>query len=137
MEPVGHRRTGQVLADQSGATAVEFAIVSSVFTSFVLGLFWLGWGLYCGSDVRHAIERASRIYLSNPQATDQQFETAVSSNLQVTHLSDIGFTITKPSISGASVAQIGWTYNYSVQVPFLQPIVLNLGSQIVAPIRPG
>ncbi len=125
------------LTHEGGAAAVEFAVLSSVFISFILGIFWLGWGLYCGSDARHAIERASRIYLSNPQATDQQLEAAVGANLGVAHLSDIGFTITKPVISGAQVAQIAWTYNYTVQVPFMQPLVLNMGSQIVAPIPPG
>ena len=131
------RRWSAGLAHEGGAAAIEFAIVSSVFISLVLGIFWLGWGLYCGSDVRHGVERASRIYLSNPQATDQQFETAVGANLGVAHLSDVGFSITKPVISGAQVAQIAWTYNYTVQIPFMQPIVLNMGSQIVAPIPPG
>jgi Flp pilus assembly protein TadG len=123
--------------DDSGATAVEFAIVSSVFITLVLGVFWIGWGLYCGADVRHAIERASRLYLSTPQASDQQFEAAVGASLTAVPLSDIGFSITKPTISGAAVAQIAWTYHYTVTVPFIQPVVMDMSSQILAPIRPG
>ena len=130
------RRAQVLLRDEGGAAAVEFAIVSALFITFVLGIFWLCWGLYCGADVRHGIERASRIYLTNPGATDTQFETAVGANLGVARLGDIGFTITKPVVSGVQVAQIAWTYSYVVSVPFMSPLTLQMGSQIVAPIPP-
>ena len=123
--------------NESGAAAVEFAIVASVFITMVLGAFWMGWGLYCGADVRHGIERASRIFLSTPSATDDQFEQAVAANLQVTHLSDITFSISRPTISSAQVAQIAWNYDYTVQIPLMQPLVLHMGSQITEPIGVG
>lgn len=123
--------------DESGATAVEFALVGAAFITFVLGVFWTGWGLYCGADVRHAIERASRIYLSNPQTTDQQFEAQVGSDLIAANINDVAFTITKPTISGATVTQIAWTYDYAPPIPFVPALTLRMGSQITAPIRPG
>ena len=123
--------------DQSGAAAVEFAFISSILFTFILGIFWLGWGIYCGADVRHAIERGSRIYLSNRTATDQQFEDAVATNLFAARSVDITYTITKPTISGAQMAQIAWVYDYSLQIPFVPTVVLHMGSQIAAPISAG
>jgi Flp pilus assembly protein TadG len=123
------------LADRSGATAVETAFVFPAAAMFLLGIFWLGWGIYCGGDVRHAIERASRLYLVTPTTTDAAFRSQVSSNLQTVPISDVNITITKPTVGGATMAQIAWTYSYTLTIPFVSPITLNFNSQILAPVR--
>ena len=64
------RLTARFRRSQGGAAAVEFALVCSVLFTLIIGIFNLGWALYCGSDVRHAIERGSRIYLTSPNATE-------------------------------------------------------------------
>ena len=120
---------------ESGAAAVEFSIIASLLFTLILGIFNTGWAIYCGSDVRHAIERGARIYIVKPAATDTEFRNAVASNLQTVPINDVAITVTKPSVSGAPVAQIAWTYNYTISIPFVAPIVVHMGSQIVAPIR--
>ncbi|MGA0599615.1 TadE/TadG family type IV pilus assembly protein [Caulobacter sp. KR2-114] len=122
--------------DRSGAAALETALVMPMFLTFVLGVFWLGWGLYCGADVRHAIERAARLYLTTPATTDTQFRSAVAANLTTVSISDVTLTVTKPTVSGATMAQIAWTYSYTLHIPFVSPVLLNFNSQIVAPVRP-
>lgn len=133
MTPVRHVR--RCLVDERGGTAVESAFALPVAFIFILGIFQLGWGIYCGSDVRHAIERAARIYIVTPSTTDQQFQSAVAGNLLAAKISDVTISITKSTSSGTQLAQIAWTYRYSLQIPFMSPIVLNFDSQIVAPIR--
>lgn len=123
--------------DSSGATAVEFALVLSVLITFILGIFQLGWAVFCGNDVRHAIERAARIYIQTPGATNQQFVNAVTANLTTVDIQSVTITVTKPTIGGAQMAQIAWTYNVDLSIPFVPTMTLNFGSQIVAPIRPG
>jgi Flp pilus assembly protein TadG len=123
------------LRDRSGAAAVETAFVLPVATLFLMGIFWLGWGVYCGGDVRHAIERASRLYLITPTTTDTQFRSAVASNLLTVPINNVTITITKPTVSGATMAQIAWTYRYTINIPLASPITLNFDSQILAPIR--
>jgi Flp pilus assembly protein TadG len=121
---------------RSGAAAVEFALICSLFFSIVLGIFNLGWALYCGADVRHAIERASRIYLATPNATDSQFRSRAASYLEVTNVSAVGTTITRESVAGgrASVVRITWTYTYGLSIPFVQASTFNFGGQVVVPL---
>ncbi len=123
--------------DRRGATAVEFSFILPILLTFILGIFQLGWGIYCGNDVRHAIERAARIYISNPTATDQEFLSAVTTNLNAVSISAVAITVTKPTSAGAQMAQIAWTYNYGLHIPFVPTMTLNLGSQILVPVRPG
>ena len=123
-------------SSQEGAAAVEFALVCSVFFTLVIGIFNLGWALYCGADVRHGIERGSRIYLSNPSATDSQFRSRVASYLEVTNVSAVGTTITRESVAGgqASVARITWTYSYGLSIPFVSASTFSFGGQVVVPL---
>ncbi|HEX7761000.1 MAG TPA: TadE/TadG family type IV pilus assembly protein [Caulobacteraceae bacterium] len=123
--------------DSSGATAVEFAIILPILSTFIYGIFQLGWGIFCGNDVRHAIERAARIYITTPTATDTQFTSAVTSNLTTVDIHSVGITVTKPTAAGAQMAQITWTYTYPLVIPFVPTMTLNFGSHIVVPVRPG
>jgi len=129
------RPVRRFLADRGGGAAVESAIALPVAFVFILGIFQLGWGIYCGSDVRHAIERAARVYIVTPTTTDQAFQSAVAANLMAARMADVTLSITKSTSSGTQVAQIAWTYRYTLQIPFVSPIVLNFDSQIIAPIR--
>jgi Flp pilus assembly protein TadG len=122
------------LRDRSGATAVETAIVLPVAILFILGIFEIGWGLYCGYDVRHAIERGARIYISTPAATSDQLNTAVTGFLTAARMSDVTMTASNQTTSGVSLKQVAWTYHYPIQLPFMSALTLNFDSQIVVPM---
>jgi Flp pilus assembly protein TadG len=125
------------LAARGGAAAVEAAFALPIATIFIFGIFQVGWAIYLGGDVRHAIERASRLYLSNASTTDTAFRSQVQSNLTAARMSDIGLTVTKPVSGGVTMAQIAWTYRYTIQIPFMSPQTFNFDSQIVTPVRPS
>lgn len=127
----------QFLAERGGAAAVEAAITLPIATLFIFGIFQLGWAIYLGGDVRHAIERASRLYLSNASTTDTAFRSQVQSNLTAASINDVGLTITRPVSGGATMAQIAWTYSYTIQIPFISPTTFHFDSQIVTPVRPS
>lgn len=133
----GRRAIAWRRLDSSGATAVEFAMILPILVTFIYGIFQLGWAIFCGNDVRHAIERAARIYIQTPTATDQQFISAVTSNLTTVNINAVGITVTKPTAAGAQMAQITWTYTYAVAIPFVPTMNLDFGSHIVVPVRPG
>ena len=126
------RRLGR---DTAGAAAVEFSLVCSILFTVIIGIFNLGWALFCGADVRHGIERASRLYLADPATTDTQFRNAVASRLEVTHLSDVAITVTRETVAGsAPVVRIAWTYAYGLSIPFVSSSTLHFNSQLVVPL---
>ncbi|MBS0409027.1 MAG: pilus assembly protein [Proteobacteria bacterium] len=133
MSPLRHGR--RFLADRAGGAAVEAALALPIAFVFILGIFQLGWGIFLGSDVRHAIERAARAYIVTPTTTDQAFQSAVAANLMAAKINDVTLTISKSTSSGTQLARIAWTYRYTLQIPFVAPVVLNFDSQIIAPVR--
>jgi len=124
----------RLIRDRRGAAAVEFSIACTILFTLILGIYNLGWGLYCGSDVRHGIERAGRLYLADPNATDSAYRTRVGTYLEVAHLSDVGTTITRTTIGTSPVVRITYTYNYGLQVPFVPTQTLRFGSSIIVPL---
>jgi Flp pilus assembly protein TadG len=126
-----------LVGDRSGATATETAIVLPLAILFLLGIFQLGCGIYCGDDVRHAIERGSRIYISDPAATSDQLSTAVASNLTTVKINSITLTATDQTVSGAAMKNVAWTYSYALNLPFMSNMNLNFDSSIVVPKGAG
>jgi Flp pilus assembly protein TadG len=57
------------LSDESGATALEFALVSPVLITLLVGLFQVAWAMHCAATVRWSLETASRKLLMNPAET--------------------------------------------------------------------
>lgn len=120
----------------SGAAAVELALVLPVFAALIFGIFNYGWALYVGSDVRHAIERCSRLLLVDPHTTQAQLRTAVSGRLKVARIGDLNLTLTNQTLTGGTpVARISWTYSYAVAVPFVPQAVFNFDNHLIVPLR--
>lgn len=122
---------------ESGAAALETALVMPVFMTLVIGILNLGWALYCGAEVRHAVERATRLLILDPDATEATIEAAVLDDLDGADPDDVGFTMVTEEVgdTGGAVARLEWTYGYTIEAPFVRPIILDFGSSMVVPLR--
>ena len=67
--------------DESGTSAVEFALVMPVFLGMMLGVFWVGWAAYSTHSVHHALEMAARALQLKPTTTQSQLQTIVRDNV--------------------------------------------------------
>ena len=56
--------TTRFLKNRDGAAALETALVAPIFITLVLAIFQVGWALYCGAEVRHAVERSTRLLIA-------------------------------------------------------------------------
>jgi Flp pilus assembly protein TadG len=120
----------------SGAAAVELALVLPVFITFVFGIFNLGWALYCGAEVRHAVERSTRLLIKDPTTSEADILTAVKAQLSAANPSAVTLTKTTQAVgTGGGIAKVSWRYAYTASAPFMASKTFNFDSSMVVPLR--
>lgn len=122
---------------ESGAAALETALVMPIFMTLVFGILNVGWAFYCGAEVRHAIERSTRMIIIDPDTVEADIEAAVVADLHAANPDDVVLTMTTEDVgaNGGQIARLTWTYGYTIDAPFMNPAVLDFGSSIVVPLR--
>jgi Flp pilus assembly protein TadG len=121
------------LADQRGATAVEFALVLPMLVIFILGIWYMGWSMNLGSEVRHAVELGSRIYITNPNATDNELKAAIASHLTDVPINSITLSTSTSTIGSASSQHISWSFQTNAPIPFLSSIEISFNGSYDVP----
>jgi Flp pilus assembly protein TadG len=120
----------------SGAAAVELALVLPVFITFVFGILNLGWALYCGAEVRHAVERSTRLLIVDPTTSAATILTNVKSQLSAADPNAVTLTKTTQAVgTGGGIAKLSWTYAYTLSSPFMTSKTFNFDSSMVVPLR--
>lgn len=76
------RRPAHLARDDSGVSAVEFAMIAPVLVMTLMGLFDLSYNYYADTMIEGAVAKAARdstieSYANNPAALDQSVERAV------------------------------------------------------------
>ena len=122
------------LADRAGATALEFAVISPLLITLIFGIWYAGWAFYCGSEVRHAVELGSRVYVFNPNATLSTLQTAVSSHLISVPMSSVTLNATTAAVGAATNEHITWSYQTTAPIPFIPLQHLAFGGAIDVPM---
>lgn len=131
------RRSGAIRADQSGSAALQFAFILPVLIAFIFGAFQLGLALYSGAAVRSAVQRSSRMLITDPATTDAQLQSAIRSAVVSVPVQDIAVSSTREVISTSeTVARVAWTYSYMIQTPFIPTQQMRFDSSIVVPMAP-
>jgi Flp pilus assembly protein TadG len=120
----------------SGAAAVELALILPVFITFMFGIINLGWAMFCGAEVRHAVERSTRLLIKDPTTSADAILTNVKSQLSAASPSAVTLTKTTQSIgTGGGIAKLSWTYGYTLTLPFVKSVTLHFDSNMVVPLR--
>jgi Flp pilus assembly protein TadG len=120
----------------SGAAAVELALVLPVFVAFVFGIFNLGWAMYCGAEVRHAVERSTRLLIKDPTTSASTIQTNVRAQLKSATPSAVTLSKTTTAVgTGGGIAKLSWTYAYTVTAPFINSKTFHFDSSMVVPLR--
>lgn len=120
----------------SGAAAVELALVLPVFITFVFGILNLGWALYCGAEVRHAVERSSRLLIVDPTTSEATLLASVKAQLSSADPNAVSLTKATQAVgAGGGIAKVSWTYAYRVTAPFMESKSFNFDSSLVVPLR--
>ncbi|HXS06117.1 MAG TPA: TadE/TadG family type IV pilus assembly protein [Rhizomicrobium sp.] len=120
--------------DQAGATAVEFALVSTALFAFIFGIAALGMMLFNDLSLQWAVTKASRIAEINNAATQSDVSTAVNAYLAqmslptatVSYSSSVG-------VNGVRTANISASYTQTYMVPMISTFTINFNSAVTVP----
>jgi Flp pilus assembly protein TadG len=122
------------LADQGGGSAVEFALLFPVLATLLTGIFYVGWEINCGAEVRHAVELGSRIYIQNSSVTLTQLKTSISQYLFSVPISSVAIASTSQTVGTGTVQHITWTYTANTSsIPFVSTLTFAFTGTVDVP----
>jgi Flp pilus assembly protein TadG len=122
--------------DQSGATAVEFALVSSALIALVMGICYVAIMLFNNLSLEWALANASRLAEINKSVTQATIAQAVNGHLASMQLPAATVVYTS-SVSGglrSAVITAGYTQTYTL--PMVSTFQIHFSANITVP-QPG
>lgn len=119
--------------DCRATSAPEFAIVSTVFLTFVMAIAYLGIMLFTYAGMHWAVEDASRVAAVNTSATQTQVQTAINNNLTSIGLPDATSVTYSVSATPFQIATVGATLTQSYAVPLLSTITVTYSASTQVP----
>jgi Flp pilus assembly protein TadG len=123
----------RVIRERSGATVVEFALIVPVLTVFLFGVWYTGWAIQQGDEVRHAVELGSRIYVTNSASTLANLRTAVSSHLTSVSISSVTLASTSATVDSAGYQHITWSFSTTPPIPWVSSINYTFAGSVDVP----
>ncbi len=123
-------RLARFARDRAGSAAVEFSLIFPVLCVFLLGIWYTGWAIQEGGEVRHAVELGSRIYVVNPNATSSQLSTAVSNHLVTVPISQVTLNVASKTVDSASYQHITWSYQATAPIPGMPAVAYNFSGSV-------
>jgi Flp pilus assembly protein TadG len=120
--------------NRDGSTIVEFAVIFPLLVMFIFGIWYAGYTLFLGSEVRHAVELASRIYITNPASTSTDLSNAVSSHLTDVSIDQVTLAVATQTTDTATSEHITWSYSTTPPIPFMPAVAWTFGGNVDMPI---
>lgn len=111
---------------QTGAAAVEFAIVSSVLIMLLIAIVDFGRTLYIKNQLSFLADKAARSILVNPNITDASLETTLRSDFVAGDPLGLTVDITTDVVSGTTFKVLSIDYPVTLFVPNLASSTLDL-----------
>jgi Flp pilus assembly protein TadG len=123
----------RAIGERSGAAAVEFALIVPVLCVFLYGIWYTGWAIQQGDEVRHAVELGSRIYVTNSASTLANLRTAVSSHLTSVSISSVTLASTSATVDSEAYQHITWSFSTTAPIPGISSINYTFGGSVDVP----
>ena len=121
------------IADEGGAAALELAMVMPALVIFIFGIWYMGWSLNLGGEVRHAVELGSRIYITNPAATTSDLQTAIASHLTDVPISSVTLATSTNTVGATTSQHITWSFQTTAPIPIINAIPVSFSGSYDVP----
>ena len=126
-------RKKTLLADPSGAAAVEFALVSSAFFSMIMGIAYIAIIAFNTVAINWAVKAAVRQAEIDTTATQDSITTTINNNLSSLGLSTATVTYTITNLNGVNISNISASYQQNYSIPFIPTIHMTFSSSAAVP----
>ncbi|MGH8013727.1 MAG: TadE/TadG family type IV pilus assembly protein [Candidatus Binataceae bacterium] len=121
---------------RTGQTAVEFAIVVSIFSLMIFAVFMLGLAAYSYNMVCAASREAARYAMVHGPASANPANNARIAQVAIDYAPGLALTAADVSVTwpadpnqpSTDDAKVVVTYQYRVEIPFITPVTLTLSS---------
>lgn len=119
---------------RSGATAVEFAIVSTAFVLLSIGVVEFGRGFYLRNQIAYAADVGARKLLTDPSISDATLDSAIRGAFTRGDPALLQIQISSEQVGGVPGRDVVIRYPMVLLVPKLakSAIVLSIGRRIPA-----
>ncbi|CAN7359771.1 pilus assembly protein [Phenylobacterium sp. LjRoot225] len=118
--------------DESGGSAIEFALLSPLLILVVVGTIQVGWILHCAASVRWALEASARTLLFDPNQTADQLRSAMLTKLSgLADARELAVTLTRDSAARTVVVQT--RYDAPLSLPLVSMDKLTFQTSVTVP----
>jgi Flp pilus assembly protein TadG len=130
-----HRTFKSFFPEKSGAAAVEFAMVSSAFFAFVLGIAYVAVMLFNNASLNYAVEDAARTVAMSNGATQDQVKTKVNSYMTKAGLPSATVLYSTSTINNVLTAHIAANYTQTYRLPFVKTFHITFNADAYVPLQ--
>jgi Flp pilus assembly protein TadG len=120
-------------ADSRGVAALEFAIVSTAFISFIMGICYISIMYFNRQSLDWAVQLAARQAEIDSSVTAAQLRTTINNYLNSVNLPNATVTYSVATVSGVKTASIGASFNQTYSVPFVHTFHITFTSSEAVP----
>jgi Flp pilus assembly protein TadG len=106
-------------ADESGAAALEFAIVSSAFITLIFGIAYFAIMLYTKTTLQWAVETTIRQAAIDPTVTQAQLTTTLNGHLAGTNMPNAVVNYSSVAVGTVQVATLTGSFSRTFTIPFV------------------
>jgi len=119
--------------EESGAYAVEFALISTAFFMLMFGCAYLGIMMFYRSSIQYAVENSVRMVSVDKNTTQSQITTAINNYLESTGLPDASVSYASSVYNGVQVGTVTASFTKSITMPFVSTFNLTYSATAKMP----
>ena len=112
--------------NEGGASAVEFAIVGSVFIVLCLAILQLGWALQIRNQISQVADAAVRSIVIDPDASDSALEAQVYSALAEYDAGRLHVEAGEATVDTIAFRTLNIKYDMELDIPFFPTNLVTL-----------
>jgi Flp pilus assembly protein TadG len=128
------RRLSTLRRDERGASAVEFAIVCSIFIALCIAIVQFGLALQVRNDLAQAADRGARLIVLDPDATDEALETKVKAFLPSYDSASLVVDVGEEAVGSTDYRIVTITYQMQIAIPGFPLNVMTLNASRQVPV---